>query len=168
MKLNNVFISTGDCVRESYPDSPRFVSPKETRFTISPVSITKEDIEDLKNNFECFKKTHDFFDDDMLHYLLKEIQEKKAKEVEEKLNRAVNKMRRDRIKALANSIREVKFHDPYTIIFWKNGEVTRVKCQKGDTYDAEKGFAIALIKSIIGDNTSDFNTIFKKWIPEDK
>ena len=142
MKLNNVFIATGDGVREPSPDSPRFVSPKETRFTISPVSITKDDIENLKNSLEHFKKTHDFFDDDMLHYLLKEIEDKKAKEVEEKLNRAVNKMRRERIKALADSIREVKFHDPYTIIFWKDGEVTRVKCQKGDTYDAEKGFAV--------------------------
>ena len=128
---------------------------------ISVPAFTKED------DFKKFESKHSFFDDDMLNYLLGDILDKKAKEIDEKLKALEKKSRRDFIKSITNSIREVKFHDPYTIIFWKNGDVTRIKCQDGDTYDKEKGFAIALLKYFLGENTSDFNTIFKKWVPED-
>ena len=131
----------------------------------------KEDLEKAKEEIEedikKIKKNHSYYDDEMLHFLLKEIEEKKAKETDEKLKALEKKSRRDFIKFITNSIREVKFHDPHTIIFWKNGDVTRIKCQDGDIYDKEKGFAIALLKYLLGENTSDFNTIFKKWVPED-
>ena len=107
-----------------------------------------------------------FFDDEMLDFLLKEVMEKKAKETVENLEKALEEEKRDDIKEFSNDIDHVLFNNPWTIVFWKDGSVTRVKCQKGDTYDREKGFAIAVIKHIFGD-TNYFNTIFKKWVPEE-
>lgn len=107
-----------------------------------------------------------FFDDDMLEFLLEDIMEQKAKESEKKLKKAIEDDKRDRIKEFANKIDHIIFHDPHTIVFWKDGSITRVKCQEGDIYDPEKGLAIAIIKHIFGD-TNYFNTIFKKWITDE-
>lgn len=38
--------------------------------------------------------------------------------------------------------------DPATIVFWKDGTKTVVKCQKGDTYDIEKGILYAIIRKV--------------------
>lgn len=113
--------------------------------------------------------TNSFFDDDMLNYLLEDIMKEKAKQVDKEFKKLAEKERRKEIDDFSNMIDHVLFNDPWTIIFWKeSGRVTRVKCQAGDTYDKEKGFAIALLKGIF-DNTNYFNTIFKKWVPkEDK
>lgn len=47
-------------------------------------------------------------------------------------------------------IDHVILKDPYTIVFWKDGDVTRVKCSKNDTYDPEKGLSMAIIKKAFG------------------
>lgn len=60
---------------------------------------------------------------------------------------------------------DVKFNDPATIVFWDDGTKTVVKCQEGDTFDPEKGLAMAIVKKHCG-NEGYFNRIFKKWCPE--
>lgn len=60
----------------------------------------------------------------------------------------------------------VIFNDPATIVIWGDGTKTVVKCQPGDTYDAEKGLALCISKKFLG-NKGNFNEVFKKWIPED-
>lgn len=110
--------------------------------------------------------TNSFFDDDMLNYLLEDIMKEKAKQADKEIKRLAEKERRKEVDDFSNMIDHVLFNNPWTIIFWKSGQVTRVKCQAGDTYDKEKGFAIALLKGIF-DNTNYFNTIFKKWVPEE-
>ena len=107
-----------------------------------------------------------FFDDDMLDFLLEDIMKQKAKYSEEKIKKAIEDDKRNKIKQFSKKIDHIIFHDPHTIVFWKDGSVTRVKCQEGDTYDPEKGLAIAIIKHIFGD-TNYFNTIFKKWLPDE-
>ena len=66
-------------------------------------------------------------------------------------------------------IKNVIFHDPATIVYWTDGTKTVVKCQEGDTFDPEKGLAMAICKGMLGTNESgaNFNDIFKKWIPKD-
>ena len=115
---------------------------------------------------EDIAKSRSFFDDNMLDYLLEEIMEKKAKETSEELKKLVEKGKKDEINKFANSIDHVLFNKPYTIVFWKDKTKTVVKCQKGDIYDKEKGLAMAIIKKIFS-NSNYFNTIFKKWIPEE-
>lgn len=110
--------------------------------------------------------TSKFYTDDMLDYLLKEVIDKKAEEAEKKLDKMVAEKNRKKIDAFIDTIDKVYFNNPATVIKWKNGTKTVVKCQKGDTYDAEKGFAMALIKGLF-DNSSYFNTIFEKWLPKE-
>lgn len=46
-------------------------------------------------------------------------------------------------------IKEVIFNEPATIVFWKDGTKTVVKCGKGEKFDPEKGVAIALAKKML-------------------
>lgn len=69
-----------------------------------------------------------------------------------------------RQKAL-HKIKNVIFNDPATIVFWNDGTKTVVKCGKDDTFDPEKGLAMAIYKYFF-DNAGYFNDVFKKWIPK--
>lgn len=64
------------------------------------------------------------------------------------------------------SILKVIFNDPATIVIWSDNTKTVVKCQPGDTYDAEKGLALCISKKFLG-NKGNFNEVFKKWVPEE-
>ena len=71
---------------------------------------------------------------------------------------------------LSNNIPEVKkviFNDPATIVYWKDGTKTVVKCQKGDVFDSEKGFAMAFLKKCWG-NKGNFNDKLIKIMKEAK
>ena len=70
----------------------------------------------------------------------------------------------------SNNIPEVKkviFNDPATIVYWKDGTKTVVKCQKGDYFDPEKGFAMAFLKKCWG-NKGNFNDKLRKIMKEAK
>ena len=64
-------------------------------------------------------------------------------------------------------IKKVIFNDPATIVYWKDGTKTVVKCQDGDVYDKEKGLAMCITKKFFG-NKGNFNKVFNKFIGEDK
>lgn len=69
-----------------------------------------------------------------------------------------------------NNIPEVKkviFNDPATIVYWKDGTKTVVKCQDGDDFDPEKGFAMAFLKKCWG-NKGNFNDNLRKIMKEAK
>lgn len=61
-------------------------------------------------------------------------------------------------------IGKVIFNDPATIVFWGDGSKTVVKCNSGDTFDPEKGLAMAISKRYLGDAGNYYNE-FKKWLP---
>lgn len=65
-----------------------------------------------------------------------------------------------------NQVKDVIFNDPATIVFWKDGTKTVVKCQKdkGDTYNPELGLAMCIIKKMC-DNKGNYNDVFNKWLP---
>ena len=65
------------------------------------------------------------------------------------------------------AIKNVIFNDPATIVFWADGDKTVVKCQEGDTFDPEKGLAMAFVKKVLGNKGNYCNEI-KKWLPEEK
>lgn len=70
----------------------------------------------------------------------------------------------------SNNIPEVKkviFNDPATIVYWKDGTKTVVKCQDGDVFDSEKGFAMAFLKKCWG-NKGNFNDKLRKIMKEAK
>lgn len=59
------------------------------------------------------------------------------------------------------------FNDPATIVFWKDGTKTVVKAQKGETYDPEKGLAMAFSKKMFGNEGSYYDQ-FTKLLPKEK
>lgn len=67
-----------------------------------------------------------------------------------------------------SEIKDVKYNDPATIVFWKDGTKTVVKCQKdkGDTYNPELGLAMCIIKKMC-DNKGNYNDVFNKWLPKE-
>ena len=63
------------------------------------------------------------------------------------------------------SVMRVIFNDPATIIYWKDGTKTVVKCQEGDTYSKETGFVMCYLKKLLG-NDNTFNKEITKWVTE--
>lgn len=63
------------------------------------------------------------------------------------------------------TIKRVMFNPPATIIFWSDDTKTVVKCQEGDTYNPETGFALAYLKKLLG-NDNTFNKEIDKWVPQ--
>ncbi len=66
-----------------------------------------------------------------------------------------------------NQIKDVIFNNPATIIKWKDGTKTVVKCADGDVYNKETGFALCIIKKMYG-NDNSYQRLFKRWIKEDE
>lgn len=68
-----------------------------------------------------------------------------------------------------NLIKDVIFNNPATIVYWVDGTKTVVKAHN-EKFDPEKGLAMAICKRFLGSNKSgsNFNNIFKKWLPEQK
>ena len=64
-------------------------------------------------------------------------------------------------------IKDVIFNDPATIVFWADGTKTVVQCQDDDTFDPEKGLAMAITKKALG-NKGNYCNEFKKWLPKEK
>ena len=64
-------------------------------------------------------------------------------------------------------IKNVIFNDPATIVFWDDGTKTVVKCQPGDSFDPEKGLAMAITKKAYGNKGSYCNQL-KKWLPKEE
>lgn len=61
------------------------------------------------------------------------------------------------------SIKKVIYNPPATIVYWGDGTKTVVKCCKADIYDAEKGFAMAVIKKLCSNESALFHKLFKTW-----
>ena len=70
-------------------------------------------------------------------------------------------------KIYLNTITKVVFNDPATIVFWRDGTKTVVKCNPGDIFDPEKGLAMACTKKLFGNNGFYYD-IFRKWLPEEE
>lgn len=69
------------------------------------------------------------------------------------------------IASIPTTIQRVIFDGPATVVIWCDGSKTIVKCSVDDTFDPEKGLAMAICKKILGRN---FKATFKKWLPEEK
>ena len=61
---------------------------------------------------------------------------------------------------------KVIYNNPATIAFWEDGSKTIVKVQDGDTFDKEKGLAMALLKKLLGNNGNYYKEI-KRWTEDE-
>ena len=106
----------------------------------------------LRNNDELYKQLSW---SESIDYRAKRF----MKKVEDKRNTR-------EVRDMESKIKEVIFNDPATIVLWKDGTKTVVKCGPGDTYDPEKGLALCMLKKQCG-NKGNFNNLFRKYIPEE-
>lgn len=60
---------------------------------------------------------------------------------------------------------KVIFNDPATIVFWKDGTKTVVKCMEGDTYNPEVGLAMCVCKKLYGSKYHRFFKYYTKDAP---
>lgn len=129
----------------------------DTRFTFKPMEskslITDIDVESLYPtfalDFSVPTNVMDVVHREILNYITNDIYTTK-----------------EAIKTMRNSIKKIIFNDPATIIIWGNGDKTIVKCGEGETYDPEKGMAMAIAKHFLGDKGNYYET-FKKWLPKE-
>lgn len=61
--------------------------------------------------------------------------------------------------------KKVIFNNPATIVFWSDGKKTVVKCADNETFDEEKGLAMAISKRVLGNKGNYYNE-FKEWLPD--
>lgn len=67
--------------------------------------------------------------------------------------------------ATTPTITNVIFNPPATIVFWSDRTKTVVKCDyEYETYDPEKGLAMAIAKKMIGDNKRAYYHTFLHWL----
>lgn len=76
------------------------------------------------------------------------------------MNRRVDKMKN---RKYIPEIKDVIFNPPATIVLWADKTKTVVKAQEGESFDPEKGLAMAICKKLYG-NTGSFNNVFHKYI----
>ena len=69
----------------------------------------------------------------------------------------------------SNPIKQVIFNGPATIVYWKDGCKTVVKCQEGAVNDPEKGLAMAVARHYFCDilGMSRYDGVFKKYLPKE-
>ena len=72
--------------------------------------------------------------------------------------------------SLRLKIEKVIFNEPATIVLWSDGTKTVVKCDESETFDHEKGLAMAIAKRFLRTNTtgSNYYDEFKKWLPKEE
>ena len=70
-------------------------------------------------------------------------------------------------KKVLSNIKKVIFSNPATIVLWNDGTKTVVKCGENETFDEEKGLAMAIAKRALG-NDGVYYEVFKKWLPNDE
>lgn len=61
------------------------------------------------------------------------------------------------------TVKKVVFNPPATIIIWNDGSKSVVKAQNGEPFDHEKGFVMAYLKKLLG-NDNTFNKEITKWV----
>lgn len=68
---------------------------------------------------------------------------------------------------LLPAIKNVIFNDPLTVVVWEDGTKTYVKASGEDTFDPEKGMALAIAKKAMENKYNYFETI-REWIEKDQ
>lgn len=81
---------------------------------------------------------------------------------------SISKMCQKKDPYLIPGIAKVIYNPPATIILWTDKTKTVVKCCENDIYDLEKGFAMAVIKKLCGNDSALFHKLFKTWCLESK
>ena len=100
-------------------------------------------------------------DDDLLEFLYPALIEgyekltKKKQKHEEKIRRKFNQNS-------VNMIKRVKYDNPWTIVWWADGQVTRSKCAENDVWSESAGFNACVAKRYF-QTTGAYNKVLKTY-----
>ena len=100
-------------------------------------------------------------DDDLLEFLYPALIEgyekftKKQQKHEEEISRKFNQ-------AAVNMIKHVKYDNPWTIVWWKDGQVTRSKCAENDVWSESAGFNACVAKHYF-QTAGAYNKVLKTY-----
>ena len=114
-------------------------------------------------NFKDYNKSEKSHNDavDSLAYCIDNYGEKTIKEAAKKSANYAYAFR------LIPDIDCVIYNDPFTVIHWTDNTKTTVKVMESETYDPEKGFAMAVLKKLYGNNDDYYDNI-RKYLPDSK
>lgn len=67
-------------------------------------------------------------------------------------------------KNVVAAIDHVVFNGPATIIFWQDGTKTVLKCHEGDEFSAVTGFALCMLKGMLGNQA--YHDLCEHWLDD--
>lgn len=100
-------------------------------------------------------------DDDLLEFLYPALIEGHEKLIQEKKKRE-EKVRRKFNESQINQIKRVKYDKPWTIVWWKDGQVTRSKCAENDVWSESAGFNACVAKHYF-QTAGAYNKVLKTY-----
>lgn len=132
---------------------------KDTRVPTKPteIEITYDDVAKYRQNGISITKQ-------AAKVLLNSIYDVHSKTLKEEIQMKAPS------KSGCNPIKKVIFNDPATIVFWKDGTKTIVKCQEGAEFDPEKGLAMAISRHYLCDicGLERYDGVFKRYAPKEE
>lgn len=99
--------------------------------------------------------------DDLLESLYDALMDGHEKLIQEKKKRD-EKVRRKFNESQVNQIKRVKYDKPWTIVWWKDGDVTRSKCADTDVYSEAAGFNTCVAKHYF-QTAGAYNKVLKTY-----
>ena len=124
------------------------------------IKINNVDIEDIIKKMIDKYDSNRIFSDEILSKLLEENIKDLENKLEAEIKEEIAKDKRRDINHFIATIDKVYFGKGTTVIKWKDGTTTKVKCQDGEEFDKEKGVAMCIIKHMFG-NIGYYNEIFR-------
>lgn len=103
--------------------------------------------------------------DDLLENLYAALVDEHEKLIQEKKQRD-EKVRRRFNENSVNQIKRVKYDKPWTIVWWKDGDVTRSKCADSDVYSESAGFNACVAKRYF-QTAGAYNKVLKTYCKND-
>ena len=105
-------------------------------------------------------------DESIIRDVLRKMDGVKEKMEKEEAARELKntQLRNARLRGL---IENVIFSGPVTVVKWKDGSHTKVRCADGERYDQEKGLLAAMAKKLYED-TNIFVEELRKWCDDDE
>lgn len=99
--------------------------------------------------------------DDLLENLYAALVDVHEKLIQEKKKRD-EQVRRKFNESQVNQIKRVKYDKPWTIVWWKDGEVTRSKCAENDVWSEFTGFNACVAKRYF-QTAGAYNKVLKTY-----
>lgn len=104
-------------------------------------------------------------DDDLLEFLYPALIEGHEKLVQKKQKREEEIYRKFNQNSV-NQIKRVKYDKPWTIVWWKDGQITRSKCAENDVWSESAGFNACVAKRYF-QTAGAYNKVLKTYCKND-